>query len=362
LVKKKRVEMEKKLDNDDLPEIQKVIYLMGSKRAFHVGHAALILVDKSGGGTFYSSQLDIKKLQADSIFNIAPFVHVKEFIKIFLGKWIPFEYYKQKLKPEEIDSYFKTGQIPLKDTNPIFRVYKGHYDKYLIIPVPSIDYGKSMVKKAEDIHKNPGLFHAFERNCNHLCQTILAEGGLNFTSHKGHPEIAKNEIRVLKKLLKRFQVIQSMTYIYVQFKKFNDMGIFPNGAYEKGVEVAKTKNYEYGTIHKNILKGEEKRINDKNLSIQTELIKQVPDERLHKDGEINHSLEKYKMVFSKNEKKYLSIHKNCQVAKIGEESAMLKKSILNREQGLEKIQVNDFKEKFLKNIQKNKIDIDFPST
>jgi hypothetical protein len=214
-------------------EITKAVYLVGTTRGLYAGHAAMLLIDKHGFGTLYSSQFDTKLLK-----------------DVAKGRWIPYEIFKQELTPKEIKSYFKTGKIPSKNNNYLARLYLSDYDKYISIPVKNKDLGKFIQDRGEEIHKNPGLFNLYERNCNHLCQDILSAGGLNFGPTRGSCEMVTDQIANAERYVKKWKLLKALYYAVDCYRKDFELGIIPNGAYEKGVEWAKKNNYEYGSIAK----------------------------------------------------------------------------------------------------------------
>jgi hypothetical protein len=223
----------KKLDANKEREITKAVYLVGTTRGLYAGHAAMLFIDKAGYGTLYSSQFDTTLL--------------KEVAK---GKWIPYEIFKQELNPKEVKAYFKTGKIPSKNTNYLARLYLSDYDKYISIPVKNKDLGNFMKERAEEIHKGPGLFNLYERNCNHLCQDILSAGGYNFGPTRGSCAMVTDQIENAEKYVKKWKLLKALYYALDCYRKDFELGIVPNGAYEKGVEWAKKNNYEYGSIGK----------------------------------------------------------------------------------------------------------------
>lgn len=214
-------------------QITNAIYLVGTNRGLYAGHAALILVDDKGAGVLYSSQFDTKKLG-----------------EITKGKWIEYEIFRQELSAKQIKSYFKTGKIPSKNSNLIARYYLSEYDKYINIPVKNKDLGRFMYERAEKLHENPGMFNLYERNCNHLSQDILSAGGLNFTSTSGSVDMFTEKVENVKEYVKQWRLLKALYYSVDEYRRFFDLGIVPNGAYEKGVEWAKKNNFEYGHIGK----------------------------------------------------------------------------------------------------------------
>lgn len=227
-------------------EITKALYLVGTSRGLYAGHAALILVNSKGNGTIYSSQFDMDKL-GDCVN----------------GKWIDFELYRKELSSRDINSYFKTGKIPFDSANKAANAYLSDYNKYIVIPVKSPYVGKIMHEKAETMAKTPGKFNLYERNCNHLCQEILSCGNLNFTPVRGSADIVLAQIKNTHQYLKQWKLLKALYYAREEYKKDLDFGLIPNVAYDKGVELAKKNNYEYGSI------GNKRRILGPNTMLDT---------------------------------------------------------------------------------------------
>lgn len=207
--------------------------MVGTNRGLYAGHAALILVESEGSGILYSSQFDFKKIGT-----------------VARGKWIPFEFYKKELSKIDIETYFKTGRIPLESKNKVANLYLSEYDKYINIPISNPYLGKFMLEKAESIHRHPGLFNLYERNCNHLCQEILASGNLNFTPTRGSQDLVLGQIQNVQNYIKQWKLLEALYYAKEEYRKDLELGMIPNSAYKQGVEWAKAQGYTYGNIGK----------------------------------------------------------------------------------------------------------------
>lgn len=225
LSKKNKISYEKK-DR----EFVKAAYLMGSKSAFNNGHAALLLVDKDGKGVFYSTIFSVEK---------AP--------KVLFGKDAPLKIYRREMESEDIQKYFETGRIPKTNDN-LVQFYLSNFDKYIIIPIQNKEQGQYIYNRAEQIYKKPDRFNLYAYNCNHVTQDMLAAGGLNFTSPKGNIEEIRTQAKVVTDSIKDRKFLKALYWAIVTYHKNYEIGTIPNGAFEKGVEWAKDKNYDYGTI------------------------------------------------------------------------------------------------------------------
>lgn len=213
-------------------EITKAIYLVGSKSAFYAGHSALMLIDKEGKGTFYSTIFDIKEAPG-----------------VLSGEDAPFKLYKQELSKLEVEKYFLTGKIPGIDTSVYQMYYLQNYDKYIIIPVKDKEQGTDIYSKAEFIYKNPGKYNFYAYNCNHIIQDILEAGNANFTPSKADKEELQKQLNKVGRSLRRLNPISALYWSIQAYRTGCEMGVIPNGAFKRGVRWAKENNYDNGKIN-----------------------------------------------------------------------------------------------------------------
>ena len=108
--------------------------------------------------------------------------------------------------------------------------------------------GEAILKKAEQIYKQPGIYNLYERNCNHLTQEVLGEISQNFSPVAGSSEIVKKRLAMLLEAIKDLNLSKAKRILNETYSKVFEMGILPNGAYDKGVEFAKQRKYRYGLL------------------------------------------------------------------------------------------------------------------
>lgn len=149
--------------------VKEVYYLNKGDGAKGFGHAAILLLNSEGNGTFYSFAAKLST-------------------NLLVGLDVDAQMGKLYMIMDQINDFLETGILAgIKDYQGI--VYNGdgtdHYSGFIYMPVSNKQISIEMVRKAEDIYSVPGYYNLFENNCNHTVQQILEKGGMDFTPTGG---------------------------------------------------------------------------------------------------------------------------------------------------------------------------------
>jgi hypothetical protein len=206
-----------------------VIYLLASNSVNKSGHSSLLFLDNTGNGIFYNT--------AD----------LRDIIGAIKGSDVGFVIDRKVLSKNDTKYLLYNGRFPLDDK---FKEKKSlfKYDKFIAMPLESIKEGKIALNKADEIYQKPGRYNLYERNCNHFTQEVLSEVGKNFSPIIGSSEIVKESFSKLVESVKKLDFISAKKIFGDTYAEIYEMGIIPNGSYEKGVEFAKQRKYKFGAL------------------------------------------------------------------------------------------------------------------
>lgn len=191
--------LSKKVPNIPIDDVIKAIYLNHQEGANNFGHAAIMLVTSDGFGVLYSYNGNADKTK-----------------QIVAGFYAEGKLLKTKLDLSQMHNFINKGTVMTYNYDGEWEPDK--YNRYISINV-SYNIGFLMYNKAEQLVKSPGAYNLYDHNCNHVAQTILAAGGLNWTQTYGNSNLIE--------------------FIY---------GTIPNEAYNLGVSEADQNGWSYGTF------------------------------------------------------------------------------------------------------------------
>ncbi|MDP4093577.1 MAG: S8 family serine peptidase [Bacillota bacterium] len=238
---------------NDYKPVSYAYYLNSRKDAGGFGHAAILLQNSEGSGTYYT--YFTPDAQDTSAKDIAKTVLGKDFQGV-LGEKFASE--------NEINNFLNnTGKFNnytfMEDNGKTYNGGDGiAYDRYLVIPVDTVFQGIDMVNTAETIYKDKSdKYNLYSHNCNMVAQTILASGGLNFTGTSASmkdvafPIFQQGLADILGVFIDPIGTFTNDSDAYTKkiYKSNWDMlgrkGIIPNSAFEIG-----SKKYTHGYIPK----------------------------------------------------------------------------------------------------------------
>lgn len=206
--------------------INLVYYLNKEDGARGFGHAAILLVNSEGNGTFYSYA---SKLSVDLV----------------VGFDVDAQMGKLYMTTDQINRFLDTGRLSgIKDNEG--NDYNGdgtdHYSGFILMPFSNKGTHIDMYSKAEEIYKTPGKYNLFENNCNHTVQQILEKGGLDFTPTGGS---SIDEQNTMVDLLASNHRISS---VFAQLVKDSLDCTVPNSAFILGKLIAIGNDWTSGKL------------------------------------------------------------------------------------------------------------------
>lgn len=145
--------------------ITNVIVMNNEQGAFNLGHSALLLINSSGQGFYFSysaanSHIDDIGEMRFSILNAEEVSEIKD---------------RSGEVYESVTVYGDRRWEKGKDA----------YDRFVWLDIPSIEAGKRMFDYATDIFSNPGHYNAFYKSlgkqCDYVVSLILNVGGFDYT-------------------------------------------------------------------------------------------------------------------------------------------------------------------------------------
>ncbi len=211
---------------DTYKVINKIYYLNKEDGAYAFGHAAILLVNSEGNGTFYSyaSQLSIELL---------------------VGLDVPAQMGKLYMTSDQIKSFLHTGKLKgIKDWkgNPYNEEGTDHYTGFILMPIPKNESDNDMYMKAEAIYQNPGNYNLFENNCNHTVQQILEKGELDFTPTQGSSIDEQNT------MIDLFVGSNKISSVFAQIIKSSLDCTIPNSAFILGKILTIANDWSVGRL------------------------------------------------------------------------------------------------------------------